>query len=526
MLATSSSDDEDYDTPNKNAIKKPPTINTSNVNNAKSPFLTGPKLNNNNNYSQPATPNISNRNNSNASNNYNNSLNSTTNAIQNVNLTNGGDTYSVHSSFSVSSENISLNNFNNGNNRNRNNLQQQQQNASFKNSSFKSNSSTSTLGQNAAGGAYPPQTPNLNTPRTKPRNPNQAKPRSGSRRPGGGDNASYASSNMNGDYDSDNSDYNYDSHYANQQQQQQQNPYQYQNSDDEDNNNENEDENDNENYDNSSSIVSSNNNRSYNSKNKNNSNKISEEEQQAALLLAQQNEAIKELENHKKRLQIYVFVCRCVAYPFIAKQPTDMVRRQLKISKQQLQTIKDNFESFLNNKITNIEADEAFTNAVRSYYEVFLKSDRVNKIVLAGGCTSGDFRDVFKNNIEKRVRSLPEIDGLSKETVLTSWMNKYDSIFRHNEEHNATNIIANRRHSRNLNHPSNPLSSECILTKEQLYDLFQNILGIKKFEHQLIFNAAQVLINLYNNSFYKFFNNFAILSWIMLTNKQLQFDVS
>jgi hypothetical protein len=490
MLATSSSDDEDYNTPNnKNAIKKPPAINTPSINNNKSPFSTGPKLNNNN-YSQPATPNISNRNNSNASNNYNNSLNSTTNAIQNVNLNNGGDTYSVHSSFSVSSENISLNNYN-GNNRNRNNLQQQQQ----QNSSFKSNSSTSTLGQNVAGGGggggYPPQTnSNLNTPRSKPRNQNQSKPRSGSRRPGGGDNASYASSNLNGDYDSDNSDYNFDSHYANQQQQQQ-NTYQYQNSDDEDNNNEN--ENENENYDNSSSIVSSSNNRSNNSKNKNN-NKISEEEQQAALLQAQQNEAMKELENHKKRLQVYVFVCRCVAYPFIAKQPTDMVRRQLKITKQQLQTIKDNFESFLNNKITNIEADEAFTNAVRSYYEVFLKSDRVNKIVLAGGCTSGDFRDVFKNNIEKRVRSLPEIDGLSKETVLTSWMNKYDSIFRYNEEHNTTNIIANRRHSRNLNHPSNPLSSECILTKEQLYDLFQNILGIKKFEHQQLFNAAQVYL--------------------------------
>ncbi len=98
--------------------------------------------------------------------------------------------------------------------------------------------------------------------------------------------------------------------------------------------------------------------------------KMSEEEQAQLALQAQQNEALKELEMHKKRLQIYVFVCRCVAYPFIAKQPTDMVRRQLKITKQQLQQIKDNFEAFLNNKITNIEADEAFTNAVRSYHEV------------------------------------------------------------------------------------------------------------------------------------------------------------
>lgn len=33
------------------------------------------------------------------------------------------------------------------------------------------------------------------------------------------------------------------------------------------------------------------------------------------------------------------------------------------------------------------------------------------------------------------------------------------------------------------------LISEMILPKEQLYDMFQQILGIKKFEHQLLFNA-------------------------------------
>lgn len=31
-----------------------------------------------------------------------------------------------------------------------------------------------------------------------------------------------------------------------------------------------------------------------------------------------------------------------------------------------------------------------------------------------------------------------------------------------------------------------------VLNKEQLYDLFQQILGIKKFEHQLLYNAMQL----------------------------------
>lgn len=40
----------------------------------------------------------------------------------------------------------------------------------------------------------------------------------------------------------------------------------------------------------------------------------------------------REEEERKMKLQIYVFVLRCVAYPFNAKQPTDMARRQEKVS--------------------------------------------------------------------------------------------------------------------------------------------------------------------------------------------------
>lgn len=130
---------------------------------------------------------------------------------------------------------------------------------------------------------------------------------------------------------------------------------------------------------------------------------------------------------------------------------------------------------------TQIMADEAFQNAVQSYHDVFLKSDRVQKMVASGACTQHDFREVFRNNIEKRVRSLPEIDGLSKETVLTSWMAKFDCILK------GTGDDEHKRPTR-----MQPLNSESILTKEQLFDMFQQVLGVKKFEHQLLFNAMMV----------------------------------
>lgn len=86
-------------------------------------------------------------------------------------------------------------------------------------------------------------------------------------------------------------------------------------------------------------------------------------------------------------------------------------------------------QSFLKGE-TPILADEAFHNAVQSYTELFLRSDRVLRAVTAGGLSSQDFRDVFRLSVERRVRSLPDIDGLSKETVLTSWMVKFDAIFK------------------------------------------------------------------------------------------------
>lgn len=132
-------------------------------------------------------------------------------------------------------------------------------------------------------------------------------------------------------------------------------------------------------------------------------------------------------------------------------------------------------------------ADEAFQNAVQSYHDVFLRSERVVKMVASGACSQHDFREVFRNNIEKRVRSLPEIDGLSKETVLTSWMAKFDCILKGQGDDDGQPVTGKGRARM-----QQPLNSELILSKEQLYDMFQQILGVKKFEHQILYNALML----------------------------------
>ena len=42
-----------------------------------------------------------------------------------------------------------------------------------------------------------------------------------------------------------------------------------------------------------------------------------------------------------------------------------------------------------------------------------------------------------------------------------------------------------------------------VMSKEQLYDLYQQILGVKKFEHQLLYNAMQVQFVTFKNDVLK-----------------------
>ncbi|KRZ67921.1 Calcium-dependent secretion activator [Trichinella papuae] len=189
-----------------------------------------------------------------------------------------------------------------------------------------------------------------------------------------------------------------------------------------------------------------------------------------------------EEKERKTRLQIYVFVARCVAYHFNSKQPIDMVRRQCKINHQELNRIRERFSSFLRGDI-QIVVDEAFTNAIQSYHDVFLLSDRVGNMVSAGGFSSIDFRDVFRCTIDRRLRSLPEINGLSKETVMNSWMAKFDFIYRVEDE------LCSRRPPKSR---TGGQIVDLIMSNEQIYDMMQAILDVKKFEHQLIYNALQL----------------------------------
>ncbi|XP_074603167.1 calcium-dependent secretion activator 1 isoform X3 [Brevipalpus obovatus] len=213
----------------------------------------------------------------------------------------------------------------------------------------------------------------------------------------------------------------------------------------------------------------------------------------------------KEEQERKMRLQLYVFVIRCVSYPFNAKQPTDMVRRPLKVTKPQLEQLIARFNSFLKGE-TQIPCDDAFVQIVQNYYTKFLSSDRCQIMVNSGASSLNDFRSIFRSAVEKWVKSLPEIDGLSKETLLNSWISKFEILIRGDDldpkkvPGSGPSSTASSRSQQTLTQQAQQsvstqqanMVSEMMLTKEQLYDMFQHVLNIKKFEHQLLYNALQL----------------------------------
>lgn len=200
--------------------------------------------------------------------------------------------------------------------------------------------------------------------------------------------------------------------------------------------------------------------------------------------------AEREEAERKSKLQLYVLVLRCIGYPFNAKQPHDLNKRSLKVTLSQLEQIITRFNSFLKGELS-ITADDSFINAIHNYFEAFLKSNRLHMLVISCGCTSLDFREVFRQNIEKRVKSLPEVEGTTKESIMSQWLTKFDAIFRGFED-GETKKLSGSKMQQYQQQQLNNLAAENILSKEQLYDMFQNILKIKKFEHQLLYNALQV----------------------------------
>lgn len=281
-----------------------------------------------------------------------------------------------------------------------------------------------------------------------------------------------------------------------------------------------------------------------------------QQQQQPNTAIDEQIALEREEQQHKIALQLYVFVVRCVSYPFNAKQATDMPRRAFKVNEAQLDLIKTRIKSLVKGELTisSVLASSKSKNSLYSgsnaiastssgsfataasatqsnsyvnspicekllldtlsiYNEHFLSSDRLDMLVRSGGCCLTDFRYIFRKLAEKKVKRSIEIDTYNKEPVLNSFMMKFDLILPSEDQTYTQHygnylyyFVSNKKFTTATGKASQyqiqqqnfqQTNADVVLTKEQMYDIFSRILSIKKFEHQLLFNALQVSFTLF-----------------------------
>ena len=92
-------------------------------------------------------------------------------------------------------------------------------------------------------------------------------------------------------------------------------------------------------------------------------------------LMPQEKQEREEVER-KKRLQLYVFVMRTISYPFNAKQPTDLAKRPIKVTKQQLETIQGRFQ--VRTFINSLNKNRWCNILLHCYYECMYTLHLVN----------------------------------------------------------------------------------------------------------------------------------------------------
>lgn len=122
-------------------------------------------------------------------------------------------------------------------------------------------------------------------------------------------------------------------------------------------------------------------------------------------------------------------------------------------------------------------SEDHFYSTVQIFYDAVLSTDRLLMLVKGGGCSIHDLKEIFRLEVKKKVKSLPDPEGVTKEGLINSWMGKFECLMRGDEDSKSSKTPRFQI----------SLTPDSILTKDQLYDMFQGVIAVKKFEHQLLF---------------------------------------
>ena len=198
-------------------------------------------------------------------------------------------------------------------------------------------------------------------------------------------------------------------------------------------------------------------------------------------------------EERRSLLQLYVLVARCIAYPFANRQNADKLPvHGVRATEATLKQLRERFQSFLEGR-TRLggNVDVAIQEAMRIYHETVLMSSDVAGLIRAGGWKVENFTGVFRAMLPRMLSNL-ELDESTETRVTTVWLQRFSAICR-------TEPGLSHQDASSSCISVGP-SCEMVLTPEQLYEVFQSVLRVKRFEHQILFNQCQVKLHSSDNN--------------------------
>lgn len=184
------------------------------------------------------------------------------------------------------------------------------------------------------------------------------------------------------------------------------------------------------------------------------------------------------ISQHKDNLYLYVFVARCIAFSFHKdnSDEDDFPTHKALLAKHDFEIIRENLKAYLQDgggTDATGNLGEHFYALNKTFYERVVCQKHIECAVYRHVLSFHDFIDIYKQYVNEYIAR----EGLTKSTE-QKWMLAFELL------------------SRRKDMKVNPEPSH-LHPREGLYNLFQQILMIRKDEARIIFNACRVSIHSY-----------------------------
>ena len=205
--------------------------------------------------------------------------------------------------------------------------------------------------------------------------------------------------------------------------------------------------------------------------------------------------------------QLYIFVARCIAYPFNAKPQLDSLSPKPKLSEASYNTICELLETcgksekdivthlVLNGSEQKCIKSQEFRDILQWFLTAILRRKEVKTICTYGGYSARELEAIFSIIVRREFSKSLHVPDYTPSMVSTkdfdedpkfkAWNSTFEKLIELGYQRSQLG-----RHKMSIGQEmAQQIHS---FNKEHIYAMFQNILEIQKHEHQAIYKHCQV----------------------------------